>query len=193
MRALRNVTIFLVIGLVTLCAGCGSTELTAGGLGLAGGIAASKTMQGVEADLAAREAALIERYNAAVEAGAKAEVLDSIEEDIDKTVLLQQGVSAAKGVLGAVADAASGKGGSAEQYGPLAALLASLAVNYFQKRKGDLMTKTTKAIVKGIEASEKDIKTNPSNPVKVAIAGQLKQLGIYSQADDLINRLKVAR
>jgi hypothetical protein len=108
-------------------------------------------------------------------------------------VLLQQGVQAAKGIAGAVSDAASGKSGTAEQYGPLAALIASLAVNFFQKRKGDLMKKTTKAIVKGIEASEKEITTNPTNPVKMAIAGQLKQLGIYSQADDLINQLKASR
>ena len=178
---------------LSIIPGCGSTELTAGGLGLAGGIAASKTMQGIEADLERREAALIERYNAAVEAGAKSDVLDSMEDEINTTVRLQQGVAAAKDVLGAVSDAATGKGGSAERYGPLAALLASLAVNYFQKRKGDLMTKTTKAIVKGIEASEKQTKSNPTNPVKMEIAGQLKRLGIYSQADDLINQLKVSR
>lgn len=194
MRILKNVTIFLFIGLVTLftVAGCGS-ELTAGGLGLAGGIAASKTMQGVEADLADREQALIERYNTAVETGAKSEVLDTIENDINKTVLLQQGVAAAKGIAGAVSDAASGKSGTAEQYGPLAALIASLIYNIIQKRKGDLMKKTTKAIVKGVETAEKEQKPNPTNFVKMAIAGQLKQLGIYSQADDLINQLKASR
>jgi len=192
MRLVRNVTIFLFIGLVTLLGGCGS-ELTAGGLGLAGGIAASNTMQGIEADLNAREKALIERYNTAVEAGAKSEVLDTIENDINKTVLLQQGVQAAKGIVGAVGDAASGKSGTAEQYGPLAALIASLIYNIIQKRKGDLMTKTTKAIVKGVEAAEKEQKPNPTNPVKAAIAGQMIQAGIYSQADDLVNRLKVSR
>jgi hypothetical protein len=193
MRILKNATIFLFMGLVTLfAAGCGS-ELTAGGLGLAGGFAASETVKGIEVDLKAREQALIERYNTAVEAGAKSEVLDTIETDINKTVLLQQGVQAAKGIAGAVSDAASGKSGTAEQYGPLAALIASLIYNIIQKRKGDLMKKTTKAIVKGIEVSEKEITTNPTNPVKMAIAGQLKQLGIYSQADDLINQLKASR
>jgi hypothetical protein len=194
MRILKNVTIFLFIGLVTLftAAGCGS-ELTAGGLGLAGGIAASKTMQGVEADLADREQALIDRYNTAVEAGAKSEVLDTIENDINKTVLLQQGVAAAKGIAGAVSDAASGKSGTAEQYGPLAALIASLAVNFFQKRKGDLMKKTTKAIVKGIEAAEVEEKSNPTSPVKAAIEYQMKAAGIYDAADDLVNKLKISR
>lgn len=181
------------MGLVTLIAGCGSAELTAGGLGLAGGLAASKTMQGIEADLADREQALVERYNTALEAGAKTEVLDTIEEDINKTVLIQQGVQAAKGIAGAVSDAASGKSGTAEQYGPLAALIASLAVNLFQKIKGDIMKKTTKAIVKGIEAAEKQTISNPSNPVKEAIAEQMIKAGIYSQADDLVNQLKVAR
>jgi len=194
MRILKNATIFLFMGLVTLItvAGCGS-ELTAGGLGLAGGFAASETVKGIEVDLKAREQALIERYNTAVEAGAKSDVLDTIENDINKTVLLQQGVQAAKGIGGAVGDAASGKSGTAEQYGPLAALIASLIYNIIQKRKGDLMKKTTKAIVKGIEVSEKEITTNPTNPVKMAIAGQLKQLGIYSQADDFINQLKASR
>jgi len=193
MRIFRNATIFLFMGLVTLfAAGCGS-ELTAGGLGLAGGFAASETVKGIEVDLKAREQALIERYNTAVEAGAKSEVLDTIETDINKTVLLQQGIQAAKGIAGAVGDAASGKSGTAEQYGPLAALIASLIYNIIQKRKGDLMKKTTKAIVKGIEVSEKEITTNPTNPVKAAIAEQLKSLGIYSQADDLINQLKASR
>ena len=193
MRILKNATVLLVMGLVTLIAGCGSAELTAGGLGLAGGLAASKTMQGIEADLADREQALVERYNTALEAGAKTEVLDTIEEDINKTVLIQQGVQAAKGIAGAVSDAASGKSGTAEQYGPLAALIASLAVNLFQKIKGDIMKKTTKAIVKGIEAAEKQTISNPSNPVKEAIAEQMIKAGIYSQADDLVNQLKVAR
>lgn len=193
MRILKNATGLLVMGLVTLIAGCGSAELTAGGLGLAGGLAASKTMQGIEADLADREQALVERYNTALEAGAKTEVLDTIEEDINKTVLIQQGVQAAKGIAGAVSDAASGKSGTAEQYGPLAALIASLAVNLFQKIKGDIMKKTTKAIVKGIEAAEKQTISNPSNPVKEAIAEQMIKAGIYSQADDLVNQLKVAR
>jgi len=182
------------MGLVTLItvAGCGS-ELTAGGLGLAGGFAASETIKGIEVDLEAREQALIERYNTAVEAGAKSEVLDTIENDINKTVLLQQGVQAAKGIAGAVSDAASGKSGTPEQYGPLAALIASLAVNIFQKRKGDIMKKTTKAIVKGIEASESEIKSNPKNPVKVAIKTRLEAAGVYYQGDDLIRKLKIQR
>jgi len=194
MRILKNATIFLFIGLVTLItvAGCGS-ELTAGGLGLAGGFAASETVKGIEVDLKAREQALIERYNTAVEAEAKSEVLDTIETDINKTVLLRQGVQAAKGIAGAVGDAASGKSGTAEQYGPLAALIASLIYNIIQKRKGDLMTKTTKAIVKGVEAAENEQKPNPTNPVKAAIAKQMIQAGIYSNADDLVNRLKASR
>ena len=183
---------FGVCGFLFSMPGC-SPELAAGGIGLAGGLATSKTIQGIEADLEEREQALIDRYNQAVEAGAKADVLDSIEDEINNTVRLQQGVQAAVNVAEAVKDAASGEGGQAERYGPIAALIASLAVNIFQKRKGDIMTKTTKAIVKGVEAAGKEIETNPKNPIKDAIAKQLKSAGIYSQADDLINQLKVAR
>lgn len=78
-------------------------------------------------------------------------------------------------------------------YGAAGLAIVSVLLNAWQKVRSNLLTKTTKAIVKGIEASEKLIATNPSNPVKAAIAEQLKQLGIYSQADDLINQLKASR
>jgi len=78
-------------------------------------------------------------------------------------------------------------------YGAAGLAIASVLLNAWQKVRSNLLTKTTKAIVKGIEASEKEITANPTNPVKAAIAEQLKSLGIYSQADDLINQLKASR
>lgn len=177
-------TVFCILPL----SGCGP-EVTAGGIGLAGGFAASETIKGIEADLEAREQALIERYNAALEAGAKADVLDKIEGDINQTVLLQQGAQAAHDVAEIVADGP----GSAETYGAIAAIIASLGFNIFQKRKGDIMKKTTRAIVKGIEAAEEEKKPNPTNPVKVAVKTQLMAAGIYNQGDDLIRQLKISR
>ena len=186
-----KVTLFCIlcsVFCVLPLSGCGS-EMTAGGAGLLGGLAASETIKGIESDLERREQALIERYNAALEAGAKADVLDAIESDINKTVLLRQGTQAARDVAEIVADGP----GTAETYGAIAAIIASLGFNIFQKRKGDVMKKTTRAIVKGIESAESETKPNPTNPVKVAIKTQLEAVGIYKQGDDLIRQLKVSR
>ena len=81
----------------------------------------------------------------------------------------------------------------AQLYGAVAVAMASIIVNGWQQIRGNLMKKTTKAIVKGIEASENQVKTNPSNPVKVAIGEQLRAAGIYDQGDKLIRELKIAR
>lgn len=137
-----------------------------------------------------REQALIARYNELVEAGADAETIEELKQQIEDTVRLQQARDVADQALSADWSDAKEAGGA---IGAIAVLGALLIGNIIQKRKGDLMIKTTKAIVKGIEQVDKEQKPNPTNPVKVAIAGQLKQLGIYSQADDLINKLKVAR
>lgn len=184
-------TWLLTIITVTLLAvgGCGS-ELTAGGAGLLGGIAASDTIKGMEADLAAREANLIERYNAEVEADANAEILSMLKAEIQQTVRLRQGVQTARDVLATIAE---NQGNPAAQYGAIAAIIASLGLNLFQKRKGEVMKKTTRAIVKGIEAAEWETKPNPTNKVKKAVKTQLVAAGIYSQGDDLIRQLVSSR
>ncbi|KKN30934.1 hypothetical protein LCGC14_0829250 [marine sediment metagenome] len=55
------------------------------------------------------------------------------------------------------------------------------------------MGKTTKAIVRGIEATEKP---NPGetmkHPVKVAIGKEMRKLGIYDAGNKLVDRLKVS-
>lgn len=173
---------------ITSIAGCGS-ELAAGGAGLAGGLTASKMFAGMQADLAKREQDLIERYNAALEAGAKSEVLDKIEGDINNTVLLRQGAQAAKDVVEIVADGP----GTATQYGAIAAIIASLGFNVYQKYTGGIMKKTTKAIVKGVEAAEKQQKSNPANPIKTAIGKEMTAAGIFDRGNQLVDRLKVAR
>ena len=164
-------------------------EATAGGIGLAGGFAASETIKGIEADLAIREQALIERYNAIHAIDAQDKRLDEINRDLEQTVLLRQGIQAAHDVAEIVSDGP----GTAETYGAIAAIIASLGFNIFQKRKGDVMKKTTKAIVKGIESAEKEQKPNPMNPIKVAIGRELRAAGIYDQGDQLINQLKITR
>ena len=168
--------------------GCGP-EVTAGGIGLAGGFAASETIKGIEADLAIREQALIERYNAIHAIDAQDERLIEIKRDLEQTVLLRQGAQAARDVAEIVSDGP----GTAETYGAIAAIIASLGFNIFQKRKGDVMKKTTRAIVKGIEQAEHEKKTNPKNHVKDAIKIQLRAAGIYNQGDDLIRQLKIIR
>jgi len=188
---MTKVTLFCILSSVFCIlplSGCGP-EMTAGGIGLAGGFAASETIKGIEADLAAREQSLIERYNAIHSIDSKDERLDKISRDLEQTVLLRQAAQAARDVVEIVADGP----GTAQTYGAIAAIIASLGFNVFQKRKGDIMKKTTRAIVKGIESAEQIKKPNPTNHIKVAIKTQLQAAGIYNQGDDLIRHIKATR
>lgn len=183
-------TWLLSITMVTLLAvgGCGS-ELAAGG-GLLAGLAASETIKGMEAELEIRETKLIAEYNEQVEGDANAEILSRLKAGIQQTVRLRQGVQTAKDVIAFVAN---NKGSSSAQYGAIAAIIGSLGLNLLQKRKGDIMKKTTRAIVKGIESAENETKPNPTNRIKAAVKTQLIAAGIYNQGDDLIRQLKTAR
>ena len=78
-------------------------------------------------------------------------------------------------------------------YGTIGVAIASIVVNAWQKIKGNLMAKTTKAIVKGIESVEKQAKTNPANPVKAAIRQQMITAGIFDKGNQLVDQLKVSR
>lgn len=141
MRILRNATIFLFIGLVTLFAiGCEEQQLE-------------------------RADQIVTDANSVVATGGA--ILQS-----PAGALLPPGF---------------------QLYGAVGLAIASVLLNAWQKVRSNLLTKTTKAIVKGIEASEKETKPNPANPIKAAIAKQMIQAGIYSQADDLINQLKASR
>ena len=78
-------------------------------------------------------------------------------------------------------------------YGAAGIAIASVLLNGWQKVRANLMTKTTKAIVKGVEAATKDIKTNPTNPIKEAIRASMITAGIYDRGNLLVDQLKVAR
>ena len=78
-------------------------------------------------------------------------------------------------------------------YGAAGIALVSIALNSWQKVRANLMTKTTKAIVKGIEASEKETKPNPTNPIKSAIRQEMIKAGIYDLGNQLVDQLKVSR
>lgn len=78
-------------------------------------------------------------------------------------------------------------------YGTAAIAIASIIVNAWQQVRGNLMKKTTKAIVKGIEFGEKETKPNPTSPIKVAIRQEMIMAGIYDRGNQLVDQLKVSR
>jgi len=78
-------------------------------------------------------------------------------------------------------------------YGAAGIALVSIALNSWQKVRSILMTKTTKAIVKGIEAAEKGNKPNPTNHIKDAIRTEMILAGVYDSGNQLVDRLKITR
>ena len=77
-------------------------------------------------------------------------------------------------------------------YAAAGVALASIAVNSWQKVRSVLMTKTTKAIVHGIELADKP-KTNPMSQVKRSIETEMKLAGVLDRGNKLVDRLKLAR
>ena len=81
-------------------------------------------------------------------------------------------------------------------YGSLAisALMAGTAV--YKNWRLAQMSKTTKAIVRGIEAAEFAVGAgdvdNPKNPVKTAIAAEMRKLGVYDAGNKLVDRFKTS-
>jgi len=80
-------------------AGCGS-ELAAGGAGLVAGFQGSKTLEGIEKDLANLEQAQLERYKKAIAEGARQDTLDELEGDIVRTQKTRETVEVGKTLLG---------------------------------------------------------------------------------------------
>ena len=78
-------------------------------------------------------------------------------------------------------------------YGSLAVAAGSIALGAYKQWRLSIMTKTTKAIVKGIEKAEDQVQTNPTNPVKEAIGKEMRAAGIYDQGNRLVDQLKIAR
>ena len=140
MRTLRNVTIIMFMGLVTLIGGCNEDQI----------------------------------------------------KDVDQLVKDANDIITAGGaVLQSPAGALLPPG--FQLYGTAAIALASIIVNGWQQIKGNLMKKTTKAIVKGIESAGKTTKTNPTSPVKDAIRHEMITAGIYDRGNQLVDQLKAAR
>ena len=78
-------------------------------------------------------------------------------------------------------------------YGAAGIAIASVLLNAWQKVRANLMVKTTKAIVKGIESVERETKSNPTNPIKVAIRQEMITAGVYDKGNQLVDQLKVSR
>lgn len=96
---MKKVTFAAILTVTLFAGGCGS-EWTAGGAGAALGVAGSQWLTGVQADLAQQEAELLAQYNAALEAGAKAETLAGLKEQLERNRQQQQAAGTAKGLLG---------------------------------------------------------------------------------------------
>ncbi len=70
------------------------------------------------------------------------------------------------------------------------AVLSGAAAAYKQWRLSQ-MGKTTKAIIRGIEAADRKKPSNPTNLVKAAIGAEMRKLGIYDVGNKIVDRLKV--
>jgi len=109
--------------------GCGA-DLAAVGGGAAGGWAASETVKGIEADLAKREAELVRRHTEAVKAGARAEVIERLESQVQDVNDVRQGVTVIKQAAGTDW---KDQGAAAGMVGTIA---ASVAAIFLKRRLG---------------------------------------------------------
>ena len=95
-------------------------------------------------------------------------------------------------------DSPAGRGLPADVrlYGSLAVSAVMAGAAGYKQWRLSQMNRTTKAIVRGIEAAEKqpgsEATGNPTNPVKVAIAAEMRRLGIYDTGNKIGERLKVS-
>ena len=76
-------------------------------------------------------------------------------------------------------------------YGTLATALVMGGAAAYEKWRLSQMSRTTKAIVKGIESAEKEITVNPTNPVKAAIALEMRKAGVFDVGNKIVDRLKI--
>jgi hypothetical protein len=78
-------------------------------------------------------------------------------------------------------------------YGALGLIIANGLIMSWQEWRNRTMKKTTRAIVKGIETSERA--KNPSNEVKKSIAQEMIFQGgdkFYQRANKIVDRLKIS-
>lgn len=79
-------------------------------------------------------------------------------------------------------------------YGGIATTLVMAGTAAYKQWRLSQMSKTTKAIVRGIEAADRPASQNAGNPgqVKAAIAVEMRKLGVYDVGNKLVDRLKVS-
>ncbi|KKN24059.1 hypothetical protein LCGC14_0898830 [marine sediment metagenome] len=77
-------------------------------------------------------------------------------------------------------------------YGSLAVSLLMGGAAAYEKWRLSQMSKTTKAIVRGIEQAESAGPDNPKLPVKTAIAAEMRKLGIFDIGNKLVDRFKTS-
>ena len=81
-------------------------------------------------------------------------------------------------------------------YGALATTLVTGGAAAYKQWRLSQMSKTTKAIVRGIEAAEQPTATeapgNPHSQVKTAIAIEMRKLGVYDVGNKLVDRFKLS-
>jgi len=76
----------------------------------------------------------------------------------------------------------------------LGGFVISSLVNAWQEWRLKNMTKTTKAIVKGIETAEKESSGNPpkAKSIKANIEAEMKATKIYDRGNKIVDKLKIA-
>lgn len=74
----------------------------------------------------------------------------------------------------------------------LAGALASGLANAWQEWRLKTMTKTTKAIVKGIEKSTDPEAGHSTDEIKNAIADEMKAAKVYDRGNKIVDRLKIS-
>ena len=112
-------------------------------------------------------------------------------QDIDKAaVKAQQIVEAGKAVL----DTPAGQAIPGEIRSGLVLVggLAAAAAGAWQTWRKQQVSKTTKAIVKAIEKTEKAQNPTGQSPLKAAIAQEMRSAGISDRGDRIVNKLKVS-
>lgn len=78
-----------------------------------------------------------------------------------------------------------------KMYAGWAAMLVSAGLNFWQKLKGDLVKKTLKTIVAGVEETSEQRTTNPTDPVKANIKVKMEQARIFDKANKLVDQCKL--
>ena len=139
---LNSITVSFGLIILVSLSGCSGGLAPAAG-GAAGGFAASETLRGIEKDLESRETALVERWKAAVESGAKQEALDAIQGKIQQTRYGQAGAQVVRQAAGTDWTNPKAAGVVIAQLGTLAyALLTKRKLNHTEAGINKFMAKS---------------------------------------------------